>query len=61
MRSMLVQVSMQTGPAGVMRVEVSVPFVAALIGDDGKYYLEQASPSWAFGSALSVIVVLFAK
>jgi hypothetical protein len=31
---------MRTGPAGVMRVEV-VPFVAALIGDDGKYYLER--------------------
>jgi hypothetical protein len=40
MRSMLIQVPMLSGPAGVMLVEVSVPYVAALITDDGKYYME---------------------
>ena len=39
MRSMIVQVPMMSGPAGVLLVEVSVPYVAALIGDDGKYYM----------------------
>jgi hypothetical protein len=36
MRSMFVQVPMLSGPAGVMLVEVSVPYVGALVGD-GKY------------------------
>ncbi len=40
MRSMLVQVPMLTGYAGVTRVEVSVPYVAALIADGGKYYMQ---------------------
>jgi hypothetical protein len=40
MRSMFTQVSMMSGPANVVRIEVSVPYVAALIADDGKYYME---------------------
>ena len=40
MRSMFVQVPMLTGYAGVVHVEVSVPYVAALIADGGKYYME---------------------
>ena len=38
MRSMLTQVPMLTGYAGVQHVEVSVPFVAVLLDGDGKYY-----------------------
>ncbi len=41
MRSMFVQVPMQTGYGQITRVEVSLPYVAALIADDsGKYYME---------------------
>jgi hypothetical protein len=40
MRHMVVIVPMQTGYAGVRYVEVSVPYVAALIGDGEKYYME---------------------
>ena len=32
---------MQTGYGGVVRVEVSVPYIAALIADGGKYYVER--------------------
>ena len=32
---------MQTGYCSVRRVEVSVPYVAALIADGGKYYMER--------------------
>ncbi|MBR1237869.1 hypothetical protein [Bradyrhizobium sp. AUGA SZCCT0182] len=39
MRSMFVQVPMMSGPAGVRRVEVSVPLVPQLL-DQGKYYME---------------------
>src|SRR4051812_12544712 len=38
MRSMFVQVPMQTGYGSITHVEVSVPYVAALIGE--KYYME---------------------
>jgi hypothetical protein len=38
MRSMFVQIPMLTGYGGVSRVEVSVPYIAALIGE--KYYME---------------------
>ena len=40
MRSMFVQVPMLTGYASVRHVEVSLPFVAALIADGEKYYME---------------------
>jgi hypothetical protein len=40
MRHMVVVVPMQTGYAGVRYVEVSVPYVAALIADGEKYYME---------------------
>jgi hypothetical protein len=41
MRSMFIQVPMQTGYGQITRVEVAVPFVAALIADGGKYYMER--------------------
>jgi hypothetical protein len=37
---MFVQVPLQTGYGSVRRVEVSLPYVAELIGDGEKYYLE---------------------
>jgi hypothetical protein len=40
MHSMFVQMPMPSGPTGVMLVEESVPYVAALIADGEKYYVE---------------------
>jgi hypothetical protein len=37
---MFVQVPMQTGYGQIALVEVSVPYVAALIADGGKYYMK---------------------
>jgi hypothetical protein len=41
MRSMFVQVPMQTGYGQVTSVEVALPYIAALIADGGKYYMER--------------------
>jgi hypothetical protein len=41
MQRMFVQVPMQTGYGGVTRVEVALPYCAALVADSGgKYYME---------------------
>ena len=37
---MFVQVPLLTGYGGITRVEVSLPYIAALIADGEKYYME---------------------
>ena len=46
MQHMFVTVAMHTGYGGIKHVEVSLPYIEALVADgEGKYYMERKPPS----------------